>query len=86
MIKDKLSELLGFEPAEDLRRRILTEVRETKKDIREVAANYSADRFCVALIDDDGTFYSPKLNKRITPAEYRKIHPLGPFLIMTVYE
>lgn len=83
---DELSRMLDFEPDEDLRRRILDEVQKSGKDIREVASMYSADRFCVAQLDDDGRFYSPKLKKRLTPAEYREQHPLGPYLVMTIYE
>jgi len=75
MRKDKLTEMLDYEPGREMRIQILKEVKETGKCIQEVASQYTLGT--MAVLDDDCKFnYKGEM---ITPSEWRKINPLGPY-------
>lgn len=73
--KDELSKMIGYDISPQLRKMILTQVRETGKDIREVCANYVLPE--MAILDNSGRFQYQ--DKMITPAEWEMINPLGQY-------
>lgn len=76
-IRKTLKDLFGYEVARAQRITILTEVKETGKDIREIASKYILPE--MAILQDDLTFWDHKKEKYTTVAEWEKTNPLGPF-------
>lgn len=73
--KDQLSEMIGYEVSAQVRREILQELKESGKNIREIAAQYNLPE--MAILDDSGRFQYR--GQWITPAEWEKINPLGSY-------
>jgi len=62
---DRLSRMVGYEVGKSMRLMILNEVRETGKDIREVAAQYNLP--FMAILEADGRFEYE--GQRVKPEE-----------------
>lgn len=73
--KDELTQMIGYDISPQLRTMILAQVRETGKDIREIASQFVLPQ--MAILDDSGRFQYQ--DKMITPAEWEKINPLGQY-------
>lgn len=73
--KDQLSEMIGYEIPAEIRLTILQEVKESGKDIREIASQYNLPE--MAILNDSGKFQYR--GEWITPAEWEKINPLGSY-------
>lgn len=79
-IKKTLTEIFGYEVGREQRINILKEVKETQKDIREIAAKYIIPE--MAILDDELKFNYR--GNQITIAEWEKSNPLGPFGRITI--
>ncbi len=75
--KETWIELFGHEPNKAMKTLVLEEVASTGADIREVIAKYVLPT--MAVIGPDGRFDDMPTGKRMTPAEWHEMSPLGPY-------
>lgn len=76
MTNDELSRMCGGEISPERRMRIIAEVEETGKDVREVIAQRTLPKIAIL---DEGKFYCDEFKERLTPAEWVERNPLGKF-------
>jgi len=76
-------DMFGYDPGRALKMQILEDVRNTGCDIREAASRYILP--VLERLEENGTFWSSEFNRRMTPAEYYRIHRLGRFARLVLY-
>lgn len=77
MTNDELSKMCGGSISPEERMRIIAEVKETGKDVREVIAQRTLPE--MAILDANGKFFCEEYGGRITPAEWEERNPLGKY-------